>query len=132
MKRRKLFTLAAATAGFAVLPGIAQAREGIDTGLDADAAGGLAYLEGAFGRHRCRYNGRAPGAVLGEVREDLALLATVLRRPHPARDRTDLARTTAGISGLVAIVLTTGATRPTRTAGSPLRRKPPASPGTGG
>lgn len=39
MKRRKPFTLAAATAAFAVLPGIAQAREGIDTGLDADGAG---------------------------------------------------------------------------------------------
>lgn len=38
------------------------------------------------------------------MREDLALLATVLRWPHPARDRTDLARTAAGISGPVAIV----------------------------
>ncbi|WP_330262025.1 transcriptional regulator [Streptomyces sp. NBC_00539] len=104
MKRRKLFTLAAATAGFAVLPGIAQAREGIETGLDAGGAGDLAYLEGAFERHRGGYNGRAPDAVLGEMREDLALLAAVLRRPHPARDRTDLARTAAGISGLVAIV----------------------------
>ncbi|MFF3726960.1 hypothetical protein ACFYYM_31865 [Streptomyces erythrochromogenes] len=104
VKRRKLFTLAAATAGFAVLPGIAQAREGIDTGLDTDGAGDLAYLEGAFERHRGGYNGRTPDAVLGEMREDLALLATVLRRPHPVRDRTDLARTAAGISGLVAIV----------------------------
>ncbi|MET8747714.1 transcriptional regulator [Streptomyces sp. NPDC004728] len=104
MKRRKLFTLAAATAGFTVLPGIAQAREGIDTGLDADGAGDLAYLEGAFERHRGGYNGRPPEAVLGEMREDLTLLAAVLRRPHPARDRTDLARTAAGISGLVAIV----------------------------
>ncbi|MFE3074391.1 transcriptional regulator [Streptomyces sp. NPDC059247] len=104
VKRRKLFTLAAATAGFAVLPGIAQAREDIDTGLDADGAGDLAYLEGAFERHRGGYNGRAPDAVLGEMREDLALLAAVLRRPHPARDRTDLARTAAGISDLVAIV----------------------------
>ncbi|MFG2395477.1 hypothetical protein ACGFYF_42615 [Streptomyces lavendulae] len=104
VKRRKLFTLAAATAGFAVLPGIAQAREGIDNGLDGDGAGDLAYLEGAFERHRGGYNGRAPDAVLGEMREDLALLAAVLRRPHPARDHTDLARTAAGISGLLAIV----------------------------
>ncbi|MFF5490308.1 transcriptional regulator [Streptomyces virginiae] len=104
MKRRQLFTLAAATAGFAALPGIAQAREGIDTGLDSDGAGDLAYLEGAFERHRGGCNGRTPDAVLGEMREDLALLAAVLRRPHPARDRTDRARTAAGISGLVAIV----------------------------
>ncbi|MGW4689673.1 hypothetical protein ACWEPM_32940 [Streptomyces sp. NPDC004244] len=103
VKRRQLFTLAA-TAGFAMLPGIAQAREGIDTGLDADGAGDLAYLGGAFERHRGGYNGRAPDAVLGEMREHLALLAAVLRRPHPAKDRTDLARTAAGISGLVAIV----------------------------
>ncbi|WP_405533754.1 hypothetical protein OG592_42280 (plasmid) [Streptomyces avidinii] len=87
-----------------MLPGIAQAREGIDTGLDADSAGDLAYLEGTFERWRSGYNGRAPDAVLGEMREDLALLAAVLRQPHPARDRTDLARTAAGISGLVAIV----------------------------
>ncbi|MFC9595932.1 hypothetical protein ACFTUC_39830 [Streptomyces sp. NPDC056944] len=104
VKRRKLFTLAAATAGFAVLPGIAQAREGIDTGLDGDGAGDLTYLEGAFERHRGGYKGRAPDAVLGEMREDLALLAAFLRQPHPARDRTDLARTAAGISGLVGIV----------------------------
>ncbi|MGW4506821.1 hypothetical protein ACWENO_19500 [Streptomyces sp. NPDC004436] len=85
-------------------PQLRAAREGIDTGLDTDGAEDLAYLEGAFERHRGAYNGRTPDAVLGETREDLALLAAVLRRPHPVRDRTDLARTAAGISGPVAIV----------------------------
>ncbi|WP_189746366.1 hypothetical protein [Streptomyces nojiriensis] len=66
------------------------------------------------------------------MREDMALLATVLRRPHPARDRTDLARAAARISGLVRSSSTTAATRPTRTAGSLPQRVPPASPGTGG
>jgi hypothetical protein len=105
VKRRQLFSLAAATAaGVAVLPGLAQARAGINTGLETDNAGDLAYLEGAFERHRGGYRGRAPDAVLEEMHEDLALLAAVLRRPHPAQSRTDLARTTAGISGLVAII----------------------------
>ncbi|MFJ3205804.1 hypothetical protein [Streptomyces sp. NPDC086989] len=131
MKRRQLFTLVAATAGFAVLRGIAQAREGIDTGLDADSAGDLAYLEGAFERHRGGYNGRAPDAVLGEMREDLALLAAALRRPHPARDRTDLARTAAGISGLVERVDTK--IKAVREAEAEIaRRRPPRSRRGGG
>lgn len=132
VKRRKLFTLAAATAGFAVLPGIAQAREGIDTGLAGDGAGDLTYLEGAFERHRGGYNGRAPDAVLGEMREDLALLAAVLRRPHPRRTAPTWPARPPGSPAWWRSCSTTGATRPTRTGGSPPRRRPPASPGTGG
>lgn len=38
------------------------------------------------------------------MRADLNLLKDVLNRPHPAHARAELARTTAGITGLVAIV----------------------------
>ncbi|MFJ9691537.1 transcriptional regulator [Kitasatospora sp. NPDC101183] len=81
----------------ATLPGIAEARQGSD-------AGDLAYLGGAFERHRGGYHGRPPGVVLAQMRADLDLLREVLSRPHPADARADLARTAAGITGLVAII----------------------------
>lgn len=86
------------------MPGIAQAREGIDSALSGSDAGDLAYLESAFERHRGGYRGRSPDAVLGEMRRDLDLLKDVLNRPHPAGTGAERARTTAGITGLVAIV----------------------------
>ncbi|MEV7183406.1 transcriptional regulator [Kitasatospora sp. NPDC093102] len=93
-----------AAAGIVVLPDIAQAREGIAAALRPSGEGDLAYLESAFERHRGGYRGRAPEAVLAEMMGDLDLLGEVLNRPHPARTRADLARTAAGIAGLVAIV----------------------------
>ncbi|WP_241847735.1 transcriptional regulator [Streptomyces sp. CB02009] len=96
--------IGAAAAGISALPGIAQAREGIDSGLTGSGAGDLAYLASAFERHRGGYRGRSPDVVLAEMREDLDLLGQVLNRSHPAGDRADLARTAAGIAGLVAIV----------------------------
>ncbi|NUK14029.1 helix-turn-helix domain-containing protein [Streptomyces lunaelactis] len=104
VNRRRFINTAAAAAGIVTLPGIAQAREGIDGALSGSDAGDLAYLENAFERHRGGYHGRSPDAVLGEMREDLDLLKDVLNRPHPAGTRAELARTTAGITGLVAIV----------------------------
>ncbi|MEU6483564.1 helix-turn-helix transcriptional regulator [Streptomyces sp. NPDC046887] len=104
VNRRRFMEVAAAAAGISALPGIAQAREGIDGGLRGAGGGDLAYLESAFERHRGGYRGRSPDAVLAEMHGDLDLLCQVLNRPHPAKDRADLARTTAGISGLVAIV----------------------------
>ncbi|MFJ4186786.1 helix-turn-helix domain-containing protein [Kitasatospora sp. NPDC089509] len=94
----------AAAAGVVVLPGIAQAREGIESALAPSGDGDLAYLEAAFERHRGGYRGRSPDRVLAEMLSDLGLLQNVLHRPHPARARADLARTAAGIAGLVAIV----------------------------
>ncbi|MFF9502429.1 helix-turn-helix domain-containing protein [Streptomyces sp. NPDC014656] len=102
--RPRFIGAVATTAGLSVLPGIAQARQGIDGGLAGDGSGDLEYLSAAFERHRGGYHGRAPGLVLGEMRQDLDLLGEVLNRPHTARDRTELARTAAGIAGLVAIV----------------------------
>lgn len=102
--RRRFLGTAAAAAGVVALPGIVQAREGVDRALRGSAAGDLAYLESSFERHRGGYHGRSPDAVLGEMREDLDLLREVLNRPHPAGDRAELARTAAGITGLVAIV----------------------------
>ncbi|MFE7586417.1 transcriptional regulator [Streptomyces gardneri] len=102
--RRRFIGVAAVTSGVVALPGIAQAREGIDGGLRGDDAGDLAYLAAAFERHRGGYRGRSPDAVLAEMRGDLDLLGQVLNRSHPARDRVELARTAAGIAGLVAIV----------------------------
>lgn len=104
VNRRRFIEVAAVAAGITGLPGIAQAREGIDGGLKGASAGDLAYLESAFERHRGGYHGRSPDAVLAEMRDDLKLLGQVLQQPHPAKDRADLARTTAGIAGLVAIV----------------------------
>ncbi|MGW8768254.1 transcriptional regulator [Streptomyces sp. NPDC055815] len=102
--RRRFIGAAAAAAGISALPGIAQAREGIDGGLNGSGAGDLAYLASAFERHRGGYRGRSPDAVLAEMQADLDLLGQVLNRSHPARERAELARTAAGIAGLVAIV----------------------------
>ncbi|MER7703917.1 transcriptional regulator [Kitasatospora sp. NPDC097605] len=104
VKRRQFLGVAAAATGSVALPGIAEARQGINAGLSGSDAGDLAYLDGAFERHRGGYHGRPPGAVLAHMREDLDLLRDVLGRPHPAATRADLARTAAGITGLVAII----------------------------
>ncbi|MGA5643320.1 transcriptional regulator [Streptomyces cinereoruber] len=104
VKRRSFLGVAAAAVGATAAPGIAQAREGIDGALTGSRSGDLAYLEGAFERHRGGYRGRSPEDVLTAMRADLNLLGQVLNRPHPAGARADLARTTAGIAGLVAIV----------------------------
>ncbi|WP_326740427.1 twin-arginine translocation signal domain-containing protein [Streptomyces sp. NBC_01022] len=103
---RRGFLGAVAAAGItASVPSIAQAREGIDQALGhAGIDGDLAYLEAAFERHRGGYNGRAPDRVLADMAADVGLLREVMSRPHPARDRADLARTAAGIAGLVAII----------------------------
>ncbi|MEV7417702.1 transcriptional regulator [Streptomyces sp. NPDC089919] len=102
--KRRNFGLAVAAAGASVLPGIARAREGIDGALAGSAQGELDYLQAAFERHRGGYRGRSPDAVLAEMHQDLDLLGHALARPHPVRERADLARTAAGIAGLVAIV----------------------------
>ncbi|MEU3566992.1 transcriptional regulator [Kitasatospora sp. NPDC036755] len=104
VKRRQFLGVAAAATGVVALPGIAEARQGIDAGLSGSDAGDLAYLDGAFERHRGGYHGRPPGVVLTQMRADLDLLRDVLTRPHPADARADLARTAAGITGLVAII----------------------------
>jgi hypothetical protein len=103
-RRRFLGTAAVAATGAIALPGIAEARQGIDAALSGSDAGDLAYLDGAFERHRGGYRGRPPTVVLAQMRGDLDLLRNVLSRPHAAAARTDLARTAAGITGLVAII----------------------------
>lgn len=103
-RRRFLGAAAAAATGAVALPGIAEARQGIDAALSGSDAGDLAYLDGAFERHRGGYRGRPPTVVLAAMRADLDLLRDVLGRPHTAAVRADLARTTAGITGLVAII----------------------------
>ncbi|TQF07196.1 transcriptional regulator [Kitasatospora acidiphila] len=102
--RRRFLAAAAAVTGAAPLSGMADARRGIDAGLSGSDAGDLAYLDAAFERHRGGYHGRSPVVVLGEMRQDLDLLRSVLARPHPAGTRAGLARTAAGITGLVAII----------------------------
>lgn len=103
VKRRSFLGVAAAV-GATASPGMAQAREGIDGALTGTGGSELAYLESAFERHRGGYRGRSPEDVLDKMRADLNLLGQVLNRPHPAGARADLARTAAGIAGLVAIV----------------------------
>lgn len=105
VNRRGFIGAVAAVGITASVPSIAQAREGIDHALGrAGTDGDLAYLEAAFERHRGGYNGRAPNRVLADMAADVGLLREVLARPHPAGDRADLARTAAGIAGLVAII----------------------------
>ncbi|MFJ1581910.1 helix-turn-helix domain-containing protein [Streptomyces sp. NPDC088197] len=103
-RRRFLGAAAVATTSVVALPGLAEARQGIDAALSSSDAGDLAYLDGAFERHRGGYRGRPPAVVLAEMRGDLGLLRDVLSRPHAAGTRADLARTAAGITGLVAII----------------------------
>ncbi|MCS0634996.1 helix-turn-helix domain-containing protein [Streptomyces sp. LP05-1] len=93
-----------ATAALGALPGISRARDGIDTALTGTDAGDIAYLTSAAERHQGGYRGRSPDTVLAEMERDLVLLREVLTRPHPARQRAELARTTAGVAGLVAII----------------------------
>ncbi|MEU3631199.1 transcriptional regulator [Streptomyces fradiae] len=102
--RRRFIGAAAATVGVAGLPGIAQARDAIDSALVAESDGDLTYLGAAFERHSGGYGGRLPEVVLAEMRADLDLLRDVLARPHPAGARADLVRTAAGMAGLVAII----------------------------
>jgi hypothetical protein len=103
-RRRFLGAAAVATTSVVALPGLAEARQGIDAALSGSDAGDLAYLDGAFERHRRGYRGRPPAVVLAEMRGDLGLLRDVFSRPHAAGTRADLARTAAGITGLVAII----------------------------
>lgn len=103
-RRHFLGAAAVTAAGVATLPGITEARRGINAALSSSDVGDLAYLDEAFERHRGGYRGRTPAGVLAGMRSDLDLLRDVLDRPHPASVRTDLARTTAGITGLVAII----------------------------
>ncbi|MCF2534007.1 helix-turn-helix domain-containing protein [Yinghuangia soli] len=108
VKRRQFLGAAAAVTGTATgivaLPGIAEARDDIDRALSDSTSGDLAYLEGAFENHRGGYRGRAPDDVLAIMCSDLGLLGEVLARPHPAATRAGLARSAAGITGLVAII----------------------------
>lgn len=103
-RRRFLGAAAVAATGVVTLPGIAEARQGINAALSGSNVGDLAYLDEVFERHRGGYRGRPPAVVLTEMRGDLDLLRDVLGRPHPAAVRADLARTAAGVTGLVAII----------------------------
>ncbi|MFK3735026.1 hypothetical protein ACI2LJ_32715 [Streptomyces sp. NPDC088090] len=92
VERRRLIGVVATAAGLSALPGIARARDGIEGGPAGGGDGDPAYLAAAFERHRGGYRGRAPEAVLAEMHQGLELLGEVLNRPHPARDRAELAR----------------------------------------
>ncbi|MER5739697.1 hypothetical protein ABT117_29045 [Streptomyces sp. NPDC002262] len=92
VERRRLIGVVATAAGSSALPGIARARDGTEGGPAGRGDGDPAYLAAAFERHRGGYRGRAPETVPAETHQDLDLLGEVLNRPHPARDRAELAR----------------------------------------
>ncbi|ORT54226.1 transcriptional regulator [Streptomyces sp. CB03238] len=104
--RRQFIGAAAAAVGAGALPGIAHARQGIDSALAATGTsdGDVAYLHAALERHNGGYRGRSPVDLLTDMQTDLDLLHEVLARPHPVQVRADLARTTAGLAGIVAII----------------------------
>ncbi|MFZ3595050.1 helix-turn-helix domain-containing protein [Streptomyces sp. BH104] len=107
VKRRTLLaggvaTVAAASAG--ALPGLAEAHDDINAALSGSDAEDITYLESVFERNAGGYRGRPPEQVLSEIDTDLQLLRQVLKRPHTARDRAQLVRTAAGITGLIAII----------------------------
>lgn len=102
--KRRTFLAGTAAAGATALPGVADAREGIDAALSGSSSADIAYLQAVFERDTGGYRGRDPEHVLQRMNQDLALLRDVLARPHPARDRTELVRTAAGLAGLVAII----------------------------
>ncbi|MEW1700338.1 helix-turn-helix domain-containing protein [Streptomyces sp. NPDC091278] len=104
VERRKFLGGAAATVGAVALPGIAQAREHIDSALVGANEADVAYFESVFERHRGGYAGRTPDVVLGLMEQDLEELGGALRRTRHAGDRGDLVRAAAGITGLVAII----------------------------
>ncbi|MCB5169924.1 transcriptional regulator [Streptomyces bambusae] len=104
VKRRNLLGAATAAVTGSLIPGIAHAREGIDGALTGHGNADVEYLITALERHRDGYKGRTPDAFLHDVSGDLIALQHALNRPHPAATRTELARTTAGLAGLVAIV----------------------------
>ncbi|MGW7825126.1 transcriptional regulator [Streptomyces puniciscabiei] len=103
-RRNFMAVVAAAAAAVGGVPDIAEARDGIDAALSVSDAGDIAYLEAVFERNAGGYHGRTPDTVLAQMRDDLVLLRTVLERPHRSADRATLARTAAGIAGLVAII----------------------------
>ncbi|KKZ72148.1 transcriptional regulator [Streptomyces showdoensis] len=102
--RRRFIGAAAAAAGVAALPGIAQAREGIDGALTGAGGGDIDYLASAFERHRGGYRGRSPHEFLQEMHGDITLLKAVMQQPHPTRSRSELVHIAAGLAGLVAII----------------------------
>ncbi|MEV7676442.1 twin-arginine translocation signal domain-containing protein [Streptomyces sp. NPDC088752] len=89
-RRKFLGGAAAATVGIVALPGIAQAREHIDSALAPAGQADVAYFEGVFERHRGGYAGRTPDAVLGLMEQDLQELSAALRRTRHMADRGDL------------------------------------------
>ncbi|MFE6186519.1 twin-arginine translocation signal domain-containing protein [Streptomyces sp. NPDC056465] len=103
-RRKFLGGAAAATVGIVAMPGIAQAREHIDSALAPAGEADVAYFEGVFERHRGGYAGRTPDAVLSLMEQDLEELGGALRRTRHVGDRSDLVRAAAGITGLVAII----------------------------
>lgn len=104
VKRREFLSAAAGTVGAGLLPDLRTTHDGIDAALTGSHRADIDYLTQVFERHIGGYHGRDPGRVLDQIHQDLALLREVLARPLRTSERTELARTTAGITGLVGII----------------------------
>lgn len=101
---RREFVVATAAVGAGTLPSLADMRTRIDLTVTCSTAADIAHVREALERHGAGYQGRQPLLMLRQMRPELALLDGLLARPHRARDRLELARLTAGLYGLVAIV----------------------------
>lgn len=94
-------TLAAALAG--ITPALADADQALAyTGPTPDD---LTTVEAAAEKHSRGYRGRAPATVLGDLVDELAAAAPLLRQHQPRTSRTTITHALGQLGGLTAIVL---------------------------
>ncbi|QXJ21632.1 XRE family transcriptional regulator [Actinomadura graeca] len=128
MKRRAALQFVTALgAGVAVLPGVLD-KVRFSADKHFDRAVGLDDWEQAVHEYGQRVMGRPAGSLLNDLATDVIAVGRRLDRPHAPLERAGLLRTSAGLSGLMAIELgDIGDTRAARVSWSIARRAADAS-----